>query len=235
MPHFNNYHPETFGWTDSPHKEHIVNYSFNGVDFVGGVHKSTVGIWNLLLNELVNKYHYPLIAGECWGWSYRNIRNGTVKSFHAFGTAIDINASHNGFSPSGAIVPHTMPDIMGTIARKYYCEWGGSWRKPKDNMHIEYHGTEAEIPSLIKKYSPKSSMTSAVHYSAPYIGKVGSRSIRLGSVGNDVKYVQRWLGVKADGFFGPITEAAVKRYQRMRGIAVDGIVGRVTWHNMKVG
>lgn len=53
----------------------------------------------------------------------------------------------------------------------------------------------------------------------------GSQRMR----GNDVREVQRFLGVKVDGSYGPDTYNAVKRYQRMRDIAVDGVVGSTTW------
>lgn len=51
--------------------------------------------------------------------------------------------------------------------------------------------------------------------------------------GEDVKEIQRFLGVKVDGSYGPDTAAAVKRYQRMRGIEVDGVVGSTTWTHIK--
>lgn len=46
-----------------------------------------------------------------------------------------------------------------------------------------------------------------------------------GDTGNAVKYVQRVIGVKTDGVFGPNTEAALKRWQRAHGLADDGIWG----------
>jgi peptidoglycan hydrolase-like protein with peptidoglycan-binding domain len=62
---------------------------------------------------------------------------------------------------------------------------------------------------------------------------VGARTLRRGDRGPDVAFVQRFLGITADGIYGTGTEAAVRRYQQMRGIAVDGVVGRNTWANLR--
>lgn len=68
--------------------------------------------------------------------------------------------------------------------------------------------------------------------------KNGSRELRQGMKGTDVKYVQVFIGSarmgKADGVAGPKFTAGVKWYQRMRGLGADGIVGRKTWSNMGV-
>lgn len=71
----------------------------------------------------------------------------------------------------------------------------------------------------------------------PASGKTtpGSRTIKRGSRGSDVAFLQRWLGIDDDGVFGPVTEAAVRRYQRMRGLKVDGIVGPNTWRPILTG
>ncbi len=63
----------------------------------------------------------------------------------------------------------------------------------------------------------------------------GTRTLRLTDPmmrGDDVAFVQRWVGVDDDGVFGPGTRAAVAEYQRMRGIEADGVVGPTTWRHM---
>jgi hypothetical protein len=54
-------------------------------------------------------------------------------------------------------------------------------------------------------------------------------SLKVGSKGALVKYLQTALGIKADGQFGPITNKAVKAFQSENGLKVDGIVGPITW------
>ena len=62
---------------------------------------------------------------------------------------------------------------------------------------------------------------------------VPARTLRRGSAGDDVRWVQERLnaegaGLKVDGIYGPVTEAAVRQYQFIHGLAVDGTVGPVT-------
>jgi murein DD-endopeptidase MepM/ murein hydrolase activator NlpD len=66
----------------------------------------------------------------------------------------------------------------------------------------------------------------------PLVG--GARVLSRGTNGADVRVLQTELsdlgysvGV-IDGWFGPMTEAAVKSFQRSFGITVDGLVGRST-------
>lgn len=51
--------------------------------------------------------------------------------------------------------------------------------------------------------------------------------------GPDVKYVQRIVGVKVDGLYGPITTAAVMAFQRKHGLAADGKVTGDDWQALK--
>lgn len=67
--------------------------------------------------------------------------------------------------------------------------------------------------------------------------------LRRGSTGNDVSWLQTMLNavstvdldmpmLQADGIFGPLTEANVRRYQRNYGLTEDGIVGPLTWESL---
>jgi murein DD-endopeptidase MepM/ murein hydrolase activator NlpD len=65
---------------------------------------------------------------------------------------------------------------------------------------------------------------------AAHAAELGSRLLRVGSHGSDVRQLQRalrTLGYKltADGDYGPITARMVKRYERKHHMKVDGIVG----------
>lgn len=62
--------------------------------------------------------------------------------------------------------------------------------------------------------------------------KNGMRTLRRGMEGNDVKKMQKILGITADGIFGFGTATAVKKWQRANGLAVDGIVGPNTQAKM---
>jgi putative chitinase len=56
--------------------------------------------------------------------------------------------------------------------------------------------------------------------------------LKLGSTGDDVAKLQAALNLKADGSFGPVTEAAVKKFQTANGLTADGIVGDSTWNKL---
>ncbi len=67
--------------------------------------------------------------------------------------------------------------------------------------------------------------------------------LRVGSEGEDVRYIQEYLNyisetysdiprVAPDGDFGSETENAVRRYQEIFGLTPSGIVGSVTWNSI---
>lgn len=73
----------------------------------------------------------------------------------------------------------------------------------------------------------------------PSANKPGSRDVKVGLKGDDVKFVQRWIGSKrmgkADGIAGPKFDAGVKWYKKMRGLGGKSwIVDKATWRAMGV-
>lgn len=55
------------------------------------------------------------------------------------------------------------------------------------------------------------------------------KTLKKGMSGEEVKTLQRALGVNDDGIFGVMTDGAVKDFQRSRQLVADGIVGAKTW------
>lgn len=53
--------------------------------------------------------------------------------------------------------------------------------------------------------------------------------LRKGDSGASVRELQTLLSIRADGDFGPVTEAAVRGYQSAHGLKPDGLVGPRTW------
>lgn len=64
---------------------------------------------------------------------------------------------------------------------------------------------------------------------------MGYSVLRRGCKGEEVKTLQRLLGIGDDGIFGYGTERAVKDFQRSRGLYPDGVVGKATWGELLKG
>lgn len=58
--------------------------------------------------------------------------------------------------------------------------------------------------------------------------------LRIGSMGEEVKKVQRILKIGDDGIFGIVTETVVKEFQKDNKLDIDGVVGVKTLTLMKL-
>ena len=58
--------------------------------------------------------------------------------------------------------------------------------------------------------------------------------LKNGSKGEQVKLLQEFLEIDADGIFGPGTEKAVKSWQFANNLDADGIVGPLTWDEIGI-
>ena len=54
-------------------------------------------------------------------------------------------------------------------------------------------------------------------------------TIKLGSTGEEVKVLQKYLGINPDGTFGPVTDKKVREWQKSKGLTPDGVVGPKSW------
>lgn len=52
-----------------------------------------------------------------------------------------------------------------------------------------------------------------------------TRTLKIGTKGEDVKYIQTLLGITADGSYGPVTAQKVKEWQAKNMLKADGIFG----------
>jgi N-acetylmuramoyl-L-alanine amidase len=70
-------------------------------------------------------------------------------------------------------------------------------------------------------------------------GKAEAASLEKGTRGPEVRDVQSrlssqgYFSIVPTGYFGIITEKAVKRFQRKHGLHADGVIGARTWKQLK--
>lgn len=97
-----------------------------------------------------------------------------------------------------------------------------------DWLHVEVSPDMADADKATVAYRLGTALGGVAK--SPVAPKYPGREYKLGVRGSVVvERIQARLGVKVDGWFGPVTEAAVKAFQKAEGLTVDGIVGPKTW------
>ena len=135
----------------------------------------------------------------------------------------------------------TLPEIVGLalftdghvgyyVGNGYAVEWRGfNYGCVKTRVKDRSWKNWAKLPFI--DYGDASTTVPAATATTTYV--LGSRSLKKGSKGSDVKTLQELLNqlnivtpaLELDGDFGSKTEAAVKAFQKKAGIEVDGIYG----------
>lgn len=174
---------------------------------------------------------YRVRKSDTGGFNCRPIAGTRIASNHSWGLAVDINWSTN---PYSLVFKSDIPPAVVHAWEEAGFYWGGRYRIRKDTMHFEALFAPADVSkylAIARKRLASLRGTDEKPKPAPKPStgrKLGSRTLKLGNKGADVAVLQRFLGIKDDGIFGPATEAAVKAYQRKRHITADGIAGKVT-------
>lgn len=94
---------------------------------------------------------------------------------------------------------------------------------------IKAHSDKNAVTSIISSPTPDPELGK---FDAPASKPKYSEPLKKGSRGTDVAYMQKYLGITADGVFGPQTHEAVLRFMAKHDdIKVkDGVVGPITWN-----
>lgn len=100
----------------------------------------------------------------------------------------------------------------------------------KDDPDFDMNAFRLSVAAIIDGTAPTPVLIPAAEPPAQPSGPPGRPTLRRGATGELVKQVQQKCGVAVvDGFFGAVTEAAVRDFQRAHGLVPDGIVGPRTW------
>lgn len=173
------------------------------------------------------------------GFVVRRIRGGTAWSTHAFGAAIDIRWPDRATADNVAEWLIEWSAELGIqrihdYGANRYWQAGRGWllRAPGEGDPRSFHlevtpdGWDDDRP-LADRGVP--TVAAGAPTGPP---KYPGKALKLGSTGANVKRVQAMVGVATDGRFGPVTEAAVRRWQTAHDLEADGIVGPITWRAM---
>lgn len=179
-----------------------------------------------------------LAQADTGGYNPRSIIGARTLSNHASGTAMDLRWNRHVRGKKGTFTAAEKAAVRKILAfvnaEEKVVRWGEDYvSAPVDGMHFEVIGS----PAAVSRTADRIRGVRAAKPSKPAgrpSDRPGVRTLRVGSKGGDVAFLQRWLGLADDGDFGQKTKAKVVAYQRMKGLTADGIVGPKTWRAMRV-
>lgn len=223
---------------------------------------ASVSKWKWLNNETQSLYKYfntsPLES------HLHVEKNGAIEQYVSFKYTADANYHANRWAISVETADDGNPNVTGwtddqidslaAIAAYLHIHIGLPLRETKHvkdsgiNGHTSHGAPSAwtpvvktcpgearkkQIPLIIKKAQE---LTSKEQISNKTLIKPSEYIpvLKPGVQSLNVEVLQRYLGVKPDGSFGPLTEAAVIGFQRSRNLTPDGVVGPKTKEAMKI-
>jgi len=169
-------------------------------------------------------------------YNCRTVRGSQVRSIHGEGSAVDwmMPVVRGRGNPDG----HDVVRELGANGRRLGVQavifdrtiWSARSPsgRPYTGVHPHYDHLHIELTREAGQRLTVAALGGPAKVVAPR--RVARPVLRQGARGEHVQVLQRNLGgLAADGIFGPLTTAAVRRFQQARGLKVDGIVGPQTW------
>lgn len=136
-------------------KQHIVTIDVGGVRLQ--VRREVAPLFAGFIMQIVQGGYDLSELADDWGYASRYVRGyeaQKILSNHAWGLAVDLNATTNPMTSDGKV--HTdMPDWVVDAANRWSLAWGGDYKsRRKDPMHFEFTGTPADAANLIMSMHP---------------------------------------------------------------------------------
>lgn len=135
--------PEDRGWGPACPRDRIVTFRAGGISLTA--HEDAAPLFAGFVTDIVGRGYDVDNVADDWGYNCRSIRGSQTMSYHAWGLAIDLNATRN---PMGATLITDMPSWIDEVAAEYGLFWGGNFNRRKDAMHFECHLTHTEAKEL---------------------------------------------------------------------------------------
>ncbi len=125
--------------------------------------------------------------------------------------------------PKAPVIPAKLPEVTKNNPAATLASWS------EDSLGRAASLDRLQLnpaPAPLQSDAPTISAAEAIRGAAP---ATPARLLRVGSRGEDVRQLQRQLGIPADGIFGNQTLAALRAFQSANGLKVDGVAGPQTF------
>ncbi len=173
-----------------------------------------------------------MAADNTSAFNCREITGGGAMSLHSWGIAVDINPLENPYVRGDVVEPPAGQAFLdrtnvrqgmivaGDAVTQAFAAvgftWGGDWTRLKDYQHFE-------APERPAGASGSPVCPSYTESPQRYPVRLCQRGGAVVSV--QTQLVRHGYEVEIDGYFGPQTQAAVRRFQADHGLEADGLVG----------
>lgn len=128
------------------------------------------------------------------------------------------------------------PDVFAEFFLHELCHYFFQATGKTDITHLLVDGDmQVQYPDLYTKYKNAHVAYYLYLLQGLYIAPqaiVIHKTLRIGSTGTDVIFLQQKLGLPSDGIFGPNTQKAVEIFQLKQLLIADGVVGPNTWNKL---